>query len=209
MRKIMIILFPLCILYFVIGIILVWTNVIPQQYYLNGAGIVGGIASVLALFSFLRPVLTTSDLKALESDSLHKLAEVSNQIKQLEDARSRTTNAITDLAKQKKEMELLVRKASMSLFLREQCEHYQEKVLNHLQTQPSILKILSEYQSSRNKLNALDEEIKADDNVELLQSILAGARRQKSLIDEMIDNAHSPILKGMLQVFRVYAKILQ
>jgi len=120
MRRIMLLLLPLCILYFLVGAVLMWTKVLDQQTYLSGAGIVGAIASVLGLLSFLRPALSRSDIENIETESLQKLGEVSAEIRKLEEARTRTAHQITDLETQKRQMELLVRKASMSLFLKEQ-----------------------------------------------------------------------------------------
>ena len=77
----MVILFPVCILYFIIGAILLWSKIFPLQTYLGGAGIVGGLASVLGMLSFLRPALTSNDIQSIETDSLLKLAEVSGDIK--------------------------------------------------------------------------------------------------------------------------------
>lgn len=135
MRRLTVIVLPLCVLYFIVGIIFVWANVISQDKFLTGAGIVGAVASVIGLFSFLRPTLSTTDIQNIEAKSLQKLADVSAELKTLEEARSEASLAITDLEEQKKQMELLVRKASMSLFFKEQYSHHQQKISRPTQEQ--------------------------------------------------------------------------
>lgn len=133
MRKIIILLLPSCILYFLVGGVLVWFNVFSLASFLNGSGIVGGLASVLGLISFLRPALTKSDIDSIEADSLKKLSEVTAELRALEDARVQTASQIDSLEEQKHQMELLVRKASMALFLKEQQAHHEKIILEHLQ----------------------------------------------------------------------------
>lgn len=152
LRKLMVILFPVCILYFIFGAILLWNNILLLETYLGGAGIVGGVASVLGMLSFLRPALTRSDIQNIETDSLIKLAEVSSEIKKLEEERSKTATAINDLEKQKKEMDLLVRKASMVLLLKEQYSHHEKKIINFYNSNSDIQNSLIELSSLEKNL---------------------------------------------------------
>lgn len=208
MRKTMLILLPLCILYFFVGAILLLLKVIELQTYLAGAGIVGAIASVLGLLSFLRPVLTRSDILNIEAESLKALGEVSSEIKKLEETRSQTATQINDLETQKREMELLVRKASMSLFLKEQYDHQKKLILDHLQKEQKLQTALSELSAVDRKLAALDEEIEKDENVELLRKIINDAKTTPSQLDTAIANA-PPFTRLLLQVLKAYAQIFQ
>lgn len=204
MRILMVILLPLCVLYFMIGLILVWLNVIDQSTYLNGTGIVGGIASVLGLLSFLRPALTSADIKNIETDSLVAIGEISKEIKQLEGERAKATTEINNLKIQRKEMELLVKKASMSLFLRDQYKHNEKKVLDFLKKQPEIVEALEELLSTGKKLKALDEEIEKDEHVEVLKEIIRVSKTSPSLLDNSIESTSSPVQKVALQLLKAY-----
>ena len=208
MRKIMLILLPLCILYFPVGAILIWIKVIEQQTYLSGAGIVGGIASVLGLGSFLRPALTRSDILNIEAESLKALGEMSSKIKKLEKTRSQTATQINDIETQKREMELLVRKASLSLFLKEQYDHQKKSILDHLKKEQKLQTALSELSAVDRKLAALDEEIEKDENVELLRKIINDARINPSPLDTAIKNA-PPFTRFFLQIVKAYAQVFQ
>lgn len=208
MRRIIIILLPLCIIYFLVGAVLIWTKLLDQQTYLAGAGIVGGIASVLGLLSFLRPALTRSDIQNIETESLNKLGEVSSEIKKLEEARCLAATQISDLETQKKEMELLVRKASMSLFLKEQYENHRKIILERLKKDPNLFSSITALSAIEKKLTALEEEIVKDENVELLREIIRSARTSPSTLDTAIENA-PPITRMILQVLRAYVRMFQ
>ena len=206
MRKITIFLLPLCVLYFLIGLVLVWLKAVEYQNYLNGAGIVGAIASVLGLLSFARPPLTQSDIQNIEAESLSKLGDISKEIKDLEKARVATATEINNLEMQKKEMELLVRKASMALFLRDQHEHHEQKILNYLKKEPEIFSSFTELSSVDKKLKALNEEIEKDENVEFLKEVIRASKTSQpiSSLDRAIENASSPFQRLLLQVAKVY-----
>jgi len=208
MRKIILIILPLCILYFLVGAILMWTKIVEQQSYLAGAGIVGGIASVLGLLSFLSPVLTRYDIQNIEVESLQKLSDVSAEIKKLEEDRSQTASQISNLKNRKKEMELLVRKASMSLFLKEQYEHHKKIILNYLDKEPDVFSSINDLSAIDKKLTALEEEIEKDENVELLREIIRAAKTSPSLLDSAIPNAPR-IIRFFLIVFRAYVQMVR
>jgi len=211
MRKITVFLLPLCVLYFLIGLVLVWLKAIEFQTYLNGAGIVGAIASVLGLLSFARSPLEMSDIQNIEAESLSKLGEISSEIKNLEKEKVATATEISNLEIQKKKMELLVRKASMALFLRDQHQHHEQKILNHLKNEPEISLSINELLSVDQKLKTLDEEIDKDENVELLKEVMSLSETPTYIsgIDRAIANASTPGQKLLLRVLKIYIEPLQ
>lgn len=207
MRLLIFILMPLCILYFIIGALLVWVfGIFDQQAYLQGAGIVGALASILGLLSFTRPALSQSDIENIEVSSLQKLGEVSSEIKRLEAARSNTVNQIDNLETQKKEMELLVRKASMSLFLKEQQKNYLKTILDLLSKEPKLTKSMADLDAVEKKLTVLEEEIEQDANVESLRRIILEAKSTPSRLDAAIENA-SPLSRMILLILKAYGDL--
>ena len=86
-----------CLLYFIIGGLLALIGWFPVEKYVFTGGVVGGIASVLGLISLARPVLNQRDLDNVTSDSLRSLAETSDKIKELEEARAVTKEEIDTL----------------------------------------------------------------------------------------------------------------
>jgi hypothetical protein len=97
MRRIFAIIILPCIAYFVGGYAAVYFGLITQSQYLTYAGIVGGLASVAGLFSFIKPALTKDNLQSLELDSLKSLAETTEQVKALEKQRLQAKSEIGDL----------------------------------------------------------------------------------------------------------------
>ena len=168
----------LCLLYFVAGGIATLAGWLPTQAYLSMAGVVGGLASVLGLIALARPGLRQTDLEDLELQSLRKLADASDEIKQLERARLATKQEIDTLEARRREMEFLVRKASLSLFLQEQHRLYSKRIVEELAKNKDLEANLQELRGIDEKLTALDEEIEKDPNVDLLKDTIEAARRQ-------------------------------
>ena len=207
MRRIFAIIILLCIGYFIGGYAISQFGFITEEQYLKYAGIVGGLASVAGLFSFIKPALTKDDLDSLELSSLKSLAETTEQVKALEQKRLEAKSEIGDLKIRKKEMELLVKKASMSLFLKEQYAQHEQKVKNRINTDDVLKESLSQITEIKNKINALEEEIEADPNVEELREVIKSANMRQDSLDEAI-NAMAPIPKALFNFLREFSKAL-
>ena len=113
MKKLLIIFIVLCIAYFVIGYIAVRSGWLTHNSYITYASIAGGLASVIGLISLVRP---TTDIQDLEVSSLKKITKAAEELQRFDSERTAAQEEITKLARQKEEMELLVKKASLSLF---------------------------------------------------------------------------------------------
>lgn len=211
MKRIFTISILLCIVYFIGGYAAVLFGLIAQEQYLSYAGFVGGIASVAGLFSFMKPALTNDDLQELESDSLKSLAETTEQLKALESQRSQTKSDIGDLKIKKKEMELLVKKASTALFLKEQYSQHVQKVLSRVKDDEILSDSLSELTEIKDKLTALEEKIETDPNVEMLRDVIKSSNRRKNELEEAINEAINQmpsILRPFIILIRALGKAL-
>ncbi len=207
MRRIFAIIILLCIAYFIGGWVAVHFGVLTKDTYYSLAGIVGGLASVVGLFSFTKPALTKTDLQEIEIDSLKSIAKTSDELEELEVEREKTEEALGDLRLQKKEMELLVKKASLALFLKEQHSHHEEKILNEIEGNEVLEENLAEIEELKKKLDALEEEIESDPNVVLLREIMASAARKQPTLEEAIDNL-PPITRTMVLFTRELGRAL-
>lgn len=211
MKRIFAIVILLCIAYFIGGYAAVKFGLINQEQYLSYAGFIGGIASVAGLFSFMKPTLTNDDLHELELGSLKSLAETTEQLKSLENQRSKTKSDIGDLEVQKKEMELLVKKASTSLFLKEQYSQHVQKILSRVKDDEVLTESLSELTEIKGKITALEEEIETDPNVETLREVIKSANRRQNELEEAIDEAIDQmpsILRPIIVLIRALGKAL-
>src|SRR5690554_4417593 len=110
MRKFIAIFLLLSFAYFAVGWYAQSEAWITQQQYLTFGGIIGALASLMGLAAFFKPPLSRNDIQNIEIESLRKVVEASEEIKRLEEAQSAQISQLDELQKQRKEMELLVRK---------------------------------------------------------------------------------------------------
>jgi hypothetical protein len=206
MRKRFVVLIVLCFAYFIIGAICWWVGWLSKDAYLVGAGIVGSLASVLGLISLARPALTRTDIQNLEIESVQAIQEQSRKLELLESARSATQKEIGDLEIRKQEMELLVRKASLSLFLQEQRKLHERRVREELENNKTLKASLSELATIDTKLKALNEEIEKDQNVEQLREIIDAASQRKPTAEELFENMPFPY-NALVLVGRAVAEV--
>ncbi|WP_417596378.1 hypothetical protein [Oceanospirillum sp.] len=187
MRRLSAILILLCIAYFIGGWIAVHFGIFDKEVYFSYAGIVGGLASVVGLFAFTKPALTKTDLQEIEMDSLRSIAKTTEELSNLEETREKTKEELGDLAVQKKEMELLVKKASLALFLKEQYSHHEKKIMEEISTNAQLSENIEKLKEVSQKLEALNEEIDSDPNVSQLKEILNTASRKEPTLDDAIE----------------------
>ncbi len=127
------------------------------------------------------------------------MVESTEQLKILEEQRAQTKTELDDLEIRKKQMELLVKKASMALFLKEQHSQHEQKILARVKADETLKESLANIEELNVKLDALNEEIDADPNVETLRNVIKSANRKETSLDEAIDAM--PIMTRTLFIF--------
>lgn len=177
-----------CIVYFIGGWIATRFGIVTRDDYFAYAGIVGGFASVAGLLALTRPAITQSDLKSVELETLKSMAATAEQLDKLQSARAQTVQEIDDLAIKKKEMELLVKKASLALFLKEQYAHHERQVLDVISKNDDLRTALQSASESAEKMRALDVEISLDPNVSQLREIIRTASLREPTFEEMLED---------------------
>ncbi len=202
-RALLVTLILLCFAYFIGGALAIKLQWLTKETYLTFAGIVGGLASVVGLISLLRPSITKTDIKELEIESLKELTKATEELKKLERARSVAKEEIGSLETQKEQMEFLVRKASLSLFLKEQRNLYERNILKELDNDSELMTNLSELNNIDEKLQALNEEIESDPNVDLLKAVTQAAKSKVPATEEILNQIDSPILKTLIYMGKI------
>jgi len=142
MRRLILSVVFACVTYFVVGFILVKLQLFPEKDFYSYAGIVGGLASVCGLLAFALPKLRTSDIQALELDSLQRAAQAAAEIEKREKELTDKEREIIRLKLQKEEMEFLVRKASLQLFLESQAKRQINRANELVDQDKELAKIL-------------------------------------------------------------------
>lgn len=126
------------------------------------------------------------------------------ELESLEKERLEARQDIDGLALQKKRLEVLVRKASLALFLKEQHSLYEKRVLEKLDESTELGSDLVELKRLKDQLNELEEEIENHEDVDLLNEIIRKAGRTTIAIDVFprgslllqISRAVDSLLKG-------------
>lgn len=172
----------LSLIYFVTGIIFVGIGLLPMSTYLNYAAVFGSLASVFGLLSLVTSKkISSDDFENIEMGYLKKITEAADQLNNKKSeidkrtqALSQTEKAIETLEIKKREMEFLVKKASLSLFLKDRLERNTARIQEIVSSNHELKGLINEHPSLKNKLSHLDEEIQNDPNVDLLSEIIEG-----------------------------------
>ncbi len=201
MRKFIVVFLLCCVAYFGIGWYGQAHEWLTMEDYLTYGGIVGGLASIFGLFGFLKPPMSRQDIQNIEIESLKKVVEVSEEIKRLEEAQNQQLSKIDDLEKQSKEMEFLVRKASLSLFFQEQRKYTLKKIQTHIESYDELRLDLESLTEIDQKLDTLNEEIEKDRNVEQLKRVINEASFN-SLGEYSENNFRSSYIKSIFMLLK-------
>ena len=186
MRKFLTVIVALCLIYFVVGWVSIHFKWLSESDYFLYAGIIGAVASVVGLISFIFPPLQRIDLNHLELESLQSVTAMTERIQKLTQQKAKTEGEIEDLDVRKQEMEILVRKASFSLFLQEKLSYHETQLLDLIRDNNELSRHLEEVQDIREKLTVLNEEIQLDPNVTLLEEIIVAASQRQNSKDDIL-----------------------
>lgn len=190
MKKLIVSIVMISILYFVLGFVAVLLGWFPKETYLNLSGIMGGLASVCGLLAFgISRKISKEDFEDIESSYLKKISQTADKLKEKNDELvnkakqiNNTEEELRKLEIRKGEMEFLVKKASLSLFIQDQLDRNQKRILELVDSNPELKRLLDENEPLKKRLLKLTQEIKTDPNVELLNDIITSARREKESI---------------------------
>lgn len=206
MRRLFVVVILLCVVYFLCGWAAVQIGWVEKDDFFAYAGLVGGLASVASLVSLTRPTITPSDVQNIEASALRSIAETTSQLAQLRTTRSLTEQEIGSLELKKKEMELLVKRASLALFLKEQHAFHERAVLEELGRNTRLKTSIEEAIEASKKLTALNEEIETHPNVKELKEVIETASRRAPTIEETMQSLPSSV-RFMYTLFRSFEKI--
>lgn len=214
-KKLIVTIVILSVLYFVVGFIMMSMGLMPKDTYLTYAAIIGSIASVCGLLSFgIVKKITNEDFENVEIGYLKKVSEAADELKQKKEELVSKSQALSNAEKEikkleikKQEMEFLVKKASLSLFLQDQIERNQKMVTDKIESDLELKKLLEEISPLKEKLSKLEQEIKSDPNVDLLEEIISTGKRDYEDIIEFRPNIFGLGI-NVNQLARTIAKIM-
>lgn len=95
----------------------------------------------------------------------------------------------------------------MSLFLKEQYKQHEQKILSRIKSDDILKDSLSQVSELKNKLDALEEEIDKDPNVETLREVIKSANKKEDSLVEAIE-AMPPITRMLFIILREFSRAL-
>nr|WP_319397607.1 hypothetical protein [uncultured Carboxylicivirga sp.] len=179
MKRILIWIVVLAIGYFVFGYAAVLLKWIELDTYLTLSAIIGGLASVSGLLAFTSNKIERDDIEKVGIEYFKKVVESADELKikekellSKEKALSAKAKEIKELDLKKQEMEYLVRKASMSLFLKDQLERSESRIIEISEENKELKKLIEQRKTIIEQLSEIDEEIENNPNVDLITEVI-------------------------------------
>lgn len=206
MRLIFIAIIVFCLVYFLGGWIATQFGWVTMDDYFAYAGIFGGLASVAGLATIFRPGITASDVQNIEASALRSIAETSTHLEELRTRQKVTQQELGGLELKKMEMEFLVKKASLAIFLKEQHAYHERVILEELDKNPRLRSSLEEVTQVEGKIQVLNEEIERNPNVAELRQIIAIASRRAPTIEEAMMSL-PPYVRSFYQILSAFEKV--
>ncbi len=187
MKKLLVWIVVLAIVYFVLGYIAVLLNWFDKEAYLTLSAIIGSLASVSGLLAFTTNKIEKDDIEKIGIEYFKKVVESAEELKEKEQELISKEKALTakdkeikELDIKKNEMEYLVRKASMSLFLKDQLERTDLRIIEISEENKELNKLLIQRITIIHKLKEVEEEIDSNSNVDLISEIVSTTKLRLS-----------------------------
>lgn len=178
MKKITITIVILALLYFIGGYIATHFSYWDRDQYFNLSAIIGGIASVSGLLSLVVSGIKRKDIEQIGLDYLKDMIKTSDELKAKENELvkkqedlSRKEKELRQMDIRKKELEYLVQKSSMILFLKDQHSRTKERIVEIINSK-ELKKLCSQLESFELQIRALDTEINKSDEIEFLRKVM-------------------------------------
>lgn len=166
MRTFKTVCFVIALLTISVGAIFAKLNfLIDWEFYTTMVAIVGGISSILlGLLSLIQNPLSNANIEQFSSESLKKLADTADKVIEEKQKLDKTNNEIKELKIKQNELEVLVNKASLSMYYKKELA----RAYNKLAT-PELNEAIEEIKQLETDLKNLNEEI--DENKDIKEII--------------------------------------
>jgi hypothetical protein len=168
------------IIFFLVGGVLAWFGILDNGSYAFAAAIVGSVASTVGLLGITSPRLTSSDIQKVESELINKLAAAAKDVKEYEKQISTNKEEIAQLQKERLEIELLVRQASIKIFMEEKVSRLSSEIEKQVLSDHALTEYLIEYEKTKKRIEKLDGEISTSEKAELIYQIIGEIKHDGS-----------------------------
>lgn len=168
------------IAYFIIGYILVLLKVFELIDFLTIAGIVGAGASVAGLLTFISNRINKNDIEKIGIEYFKEVVIASEKLKEKEkilfDREKQLSSKeieIKELELKKTELEFIVRKASMTIFLKDQLQRRENRIVEVIEQNAELASNIQQRIEIVQQLKDLQEEIEKSENTKLVEEMIS------------------------------------
>ena len=178
MRKVTLIIIVIAIVFIVFGYIISSFGLLNERIYFNISAIIGVLASIFSLLTFVVSGIKKRDFETAGIEYLKDIIAKSEELK-IKEAEllakkndlTQKENEIKQLDFKKSEIEYLIQKSSMVLFLKDQHGRIQEQI-DKIINDKELIKLFDQLDKLELKISALDAEISINPNVKFLRSVI-------------------------------------
>lgn len=180
-----------------------WLSDDLSNLYNTHFSFVTGLASVVGLLAFASSrKIRSTDFETEELEKLQNLMKAAEELEQLETNKNQTEQQLLELERRRKVMELSVKKAGLVLFYQSQIERYEPVILDKVKKDDELKVAVKELIEAKNRLESLNEEVKTDENSELILSILE-RQNHKKLQNDPVLMALDMVAKSLTKFIRI------
>jgi hypothetical protein len=166
-------------LFFAVGAAFAWTGKIEANTYIVITGIIGSIASVVGLAALGSPRLTAKDLRSVEAELFNTVAEQLKAAKDSEEKLATNKEELSRLERERAEVELLVRQASLKVFMEERLRNVAVEVENRLSADTMLSRLFDSYNETLVRVTELNGAIIRSPRADLINQILVDTERHE------------------------------
>jgi hypothetical protein len=170
------IIIALTLAFFAVGAVLAYFGQFNAETYIVVTGIVGSVASVIGLVALGAARLTADDVRSVEADLLKGIAEQVQAAKEYEEKLATNREEISRLERERVEIELIVRQASLKLFMEERLRYIAMEIEKRIAADVALENLLSNYNESLARVKELDGQITVSDRADTVRKILGEVR---------------------------------
>lgn len=173
--------------YFIVGYLFVYFNKISFQDYLNIAGILGGIASSIGLFSIFASKIQKTDIEEIGIEYFKDVVNASENLKEKEKVLFEREKELGLKEKQLKQLEvkkakleLLVQKTSMLIYLKDKLKRLEIDILKQVKSDNELMERIVDRERIINQLKELNIEIEKNNETREIDEIVNLIKSEKT-----------------------------
>lgn len=160
------------ILFFIGGGVAIWWGLLGVPTYALIAGVVGSLASIISILAFASPRLTDKDVLSVESQLIQRLADATSSLNEYESRISENKDELQKLKSDRLEIEILVRQASIKVFLEEKLKRLSTEIEDRVFLDSILSNWLVEYENTKQKVEEIDAQISVSNRAELIIEVI-------------------------------------